>query len=148
MLSNAASKLQTEGNIFSKKEKLLDKPIYFNLQQKHIYFSVCYSVNVFQLLQAKQGLCPRQFFLRNTGTVGGAQPGHMTWGTGHWCVAVVYEALSPQINVRWRRGGEDGRQPSLPALSLPLQDKKRQSSLERNSAVRRMKSNRLTDRKI
>lgn len=46
---------------------------------------------------------PRQFLLRNTGTfVGGegAQPGHMTWGTGHWCVAVVYETLSPHINVR------------------------------------------------
>lgn len=31
----------------------------------------------------------------------------MTWGTGHWCVAVVYETLSPQINVRWGKEEEE-----------------------------------------
>lgn len=44
------------------------------------------------------------FFLHNT--VGGAKPKHMTLGTGHWCVAMVYETLSPQINARCKEEKE------------------------------------------
>lgn len=65
---------------------------------------MCLSVDISQL---KKACAPLQFSLRNTGTVGVARPGHMTWGTGHWCVAVVYETLSPQINVRWGKEEEE-----------------------------------------
>lgn len=73
-----------------------------------------YSADISQLFQILSGwarlLLPPPFhivfffFLHNT--VGGAKPKHMTLGTGHWCVAMVYETLSPQINARCKEEKE------------------------------------------
>lgn len=117
----------TESQAFTKKENVLISPIsllfisIYKLLQHYIYFSLCYNADVPQLililtLAGWTKPPPGQFFLRNTGTVGGVQPGHMTWGTGHWCVALVYGTLSPQINARWgeeeRMAGSHHCQPS------------------------------------
>lgn len=77
----------------------------------HLLFIVLIFPSSFKYSQAEQGSCSPPplphcvfFFLHNT--VGGAKPKHMTLGTGHWCVAMVYETLSPQINARCKEEKE------------------------------------------